>query len=184
MVFGEPCVTIVVPVCDRVPAGRSAFPGHAVTWSIQVEWLLAACGIHGFCKSPKQVCMHIVAWPLSSFRDDPFCLNVFMILVDFNMLINWQSIVIRRLRKYSLKNNVKLLTFFPLGMWFFDAQNTFHFTVRGLKNAFFMPFSWLPIKIMYFAGSSYWSLKLTHLSCQYITYWISGIKWVSEYILS
>ena len=90
-VFGVPCITIVAPVCDRVPAGRSAFPGHAVTWSIQVEWLLAACGIHGFCKSPKQVCMHIVAWPLSSFRDDPFCLNIFMILVDFNMLINWHS---------------------------------------------------------------------------------------------
>ena len=46
---------------------------------------------------------------------------------------------------------------FPLGIWFFDAQNTFHFIFRGLKNAFFVPFPWLPIETMCFGGSSYCS---------------------------
>ena len=78
------------------------------------------------------------------------------------------------------------LTFFPLEYDFFmhKAQCTFHLIVRGLKNAISMPFSWLPFEAMCFDGSSYCSLVLTLLSCQYITYWISGPKSVSEYILS
>ena len=32
---------------------------------------------------------------------------------------------------------------FFIEIWFFDTQNTFYLIVRGLKNAFFMPFSWL-----------------------------------------
>ena len=56
------------------------------------------------------------------------------------------------------------------------------FHCEGAENAFFMPFSWLPIETMCFGGSSYCSLVLTLLSCQYITYYISGLKSVSEYI--
>ena len=79
--------------------------------------------------------------------------------------------------------NVKIMTFSPLGIWFFDTQNTFHFIVKGLKNALFMSFSWLPIETMCLDGSSHCSLVLTLLSCQYIIYWIPGVKSVSEYIL-
>ena len=138
MVFGEPCVTIVVPVCDRVPAGRSAFPGHAVTWSFQVEWLSAACGIHGFCKSPKQVCMHIVAWPLSSFRDGPFCLNIFMILVDFNMLINWQS---------NVGCVSTLWPFFPLECDYLMHKTHFILLWGGWKMHFSCPFHDYQLKL-------------------------------------
>ena len=43
-----------------------------------------------------------------------------------------------------MKFCLKMLSIFPLGIWFFGAQNTYHFIVRELKNTFFMPFSWLP----------------------------------------
>ena len=32
---------------------------------------------------------------------------------------------------------------FSIEIWFCDTQNTFYLIVKGLKNAFFMPFLWL-----------------------------------------
>ena len=32
---------------------------------------------------------------------------------------------------------------FFIEIWFFDTQNTFYLIVKGLKNAFFLPFLWL-----------------------------------------
>ena len=89
---------------------------------------------------------------------------------------------------YSKGKNVKIFTFaygqpdreqmwkfwpfFPWNMILWCKKHIL-FHCEGLKNAFIMPFSWLPIETMCFDGSSYCSLVPTLLSCQYITYWIS-----------
>ena len=43
----------------------------------------------------------------------------------------------------NMKGYVKILTHFSIEIWFFNIQNTFYLIVKGLKNAFFMPYSWL-----------------------------------------
>ena len=136
MVFGVPCVTIVAPVCDRVPAGRSAFPGHAVTWSIQVEWLLAACGIHGVLQE-SQASVHahsgvtpfvVSGWPL-----------LFECIYDISGLQHVNKLTIeRRFRKYSLWN---LLTpFFPLECNSLMHKTHFISLWGGWKMHFSCPF--------------------------------------------
>ena len=57
------------------------------------------------------------------------------------------------------------------------------FHCEGAENAFFMPFSWLPIETMCFDGSSHCSLVLILLPCQNIIYWISGVKSVRIHII-
>ena len=53
---------------------------------------------------------------------------------------------------HQIKSNWKgvvtqMLTFFPLGIWFFDAQNTFHFIFRRLKMHFSCPFHDYQLKL-------------------------------------
>ena len=47
--------------------------------------------------------------------------------------------------QWSDSGPIKMWKFDPffIGIWFFDTQNTFYLILKGLKNAFFMPFSWL-----------------------------------------
>ena len=68
------------------------------------------------------------------------------------------------------KQMCKFWPFPPLGIWFFDAQNAFHFILRGLKNAFSMPFSWLPIEtivlwrvLTMFISSHPFTLSIYHI---------------------
>ena len=63
--------------------------------------------------------------------------------------------------------------------WIFLGANIFHgwifFRSEYFSGWIFFQSSRLPIETMCFDGSSYCSLVLTLLSCQYITYWISGL---------
>ena len=43
----------------------------------------------------------------------------------------------------------KYCPIFSIEIWFFDTQNTFYLIVRGLKNAFFMPFMLLLYRLVY-----------------------------------
>ena len=73
-------------------------------------------------------------------------------------ILNANITVHYRLRRVVKKREHFTARLTIIESWFFDTQNTFHLIVKGLENAFFMPFSWLskPASWKWSSGGTVW----------------------------